>query len=482
MIKSRLKKQTWIELAVMWTGGILFLMYFSYMTSPAFPRAYGWDSSFFQMVGAGMTKGYLPYRDFFDMKGPWLFFIEYAAELLWYGRTGIFLIQCIWLCSVLFLCRQIYRKYFSGRGIVRSLLALLPLFIVLSATMEGGNLTEEWSLPFLFLPLYLALEFIIDEKEEHKPWHGFVYGVCFGVIALIRITNAVMICAIVLTVSFQLIKGRKWKNFLWNAGAFLAGIAAAFVLPLLYFGYYGEIGNMLYCVFVFGFIYGTEGYGFGVGGTFLLTLCFPIAMLILTKRSKRMWMLVISNTAGMAITLGMGNPTLHDYTMIIPGMMLGVWMFAEKRQDGRMDGLRKVLAIAVVLLCFAYPCRKMAEAGTSILRQVGDDTLYRRVMETKEYIPEEERDSVWGYGVPLRWYAITDIIPYSRYCGWQDHYMRLSERVELEIEDMLEAAPPEWIVTRAEKPIENDMVKRYLRERYAVFMENEDYKLYKRND
>lgn len=483
MTRGRMEKRTLMELLVIWVCGILFLLFFSYMTSPLFPRAYGWDSSFFQLVGAGMTKGYLPYRDFFDMKGPWLFFIEYAAELLWYGRTGIFLIQCIWLCSVLLLCRQIYRKYFSGKGIVANLLVLLPLFAVLSSTIEGGNLTEEWSLPFVFLPLYLALEFIIEEKEEHKPWHGFIYGVCFGIIALIRITNTVMICAIVLTVLFPLIKRRKWKNILCNIGTFAAGIGAAFLIPLLYFGYHGEIGNMLYCVFVFGFIYGTEGYGIGAGAIFLLSLCFPIAVLVLTKQKKKeIWALLLWNTIGMLITLGMGNSSLHDYIMITPGMMLGVWMLAEKWKTGEMEGLGRVLAVAAVAVCFSYPCYKMAGAGKSILGQLGDDTLYRRVIETKEYIPEEEQDSVWGYGVPLRWYAIADIMPYSRYCGWQDHYMQLSEQVELEIKDMLEEAPPEWIVTRAEDNIENEMVKRHLQEKYAVCMTNEDYKVYRRRE
>lgn len=483
MAWGRIKKQTIMELTVIWICGIIFLLFFSYMTSPIFPRAYGWDSSFFQLVGAGMTKGYLPYRDFFDMKGPWLFFIEYVAELLWYGRTGIFIIQCIWLCIVLLLCRQIYQKYFSGKGIVANLMVLLPLFAVLSSTMEGGNLTEEWSLPFLFLPLYFALEFIIGEKEEHKPLYGFVYGVCFGIIALIRITNSVMICAIVLTVLFPLIKGRKWINILCNMGAFLIGIAAAFVIPLLYFGYHGEIGNMLYCVFVFGFIYGTEGYGIGIGAIFLLTLCFPVVVLVLTRqKKKRMRALVLWNTAGMLITLGMGNSTMHDYIMIIPGMMLGVWMLAEEWKDNQWGRTQKALVIAAVVLCFAYPCYKMARAGQSILGQIGDDTLYQRVMETKEYIPQEEQDSVWGYGIPLRWYAITEIMPYSRYCGWQDHYMQLSEQVELEIKNMLEETPPKWIVTRAEDNIENEMVKRHLREEYSPCMENEDYRVYQRRE
>ena len=480
MKKNRIEKRTIVELAVTGFSGIVFLLYFSYMTSPLFPWAHGWDSAFFQLVGAGMTKGYLPYRDFFDMKGPWLFFIEYAAESIWYGRTGVFLMQCIWLCSVLFLCQRIFKKYFSGGGLGSSLVMIIPLFVVLSSTMEGGNLTEEWSLPFLFLSLYLALDFITGEKEEHMPWHGFIYGMCFGVITLIRVINAVMIGAIVLTVSFYLVKNRRWKNWGQNIAMFLLGPAAAFLPPFLYFGYYGEIRNMLYCVFVFGYIYGTEGFGIGAGGFFLLTLLFPIGVFLVTgQRNRRLWMLVLWNTAGMMITLGMGNSSFHDYIIVIPGMMLGVWRIIEVWRKRRMSKRQGWLAIAVIALCFSYPCYKMAGAGLSILRQAGDDTMYRHVKETEEYIPAEERNWVWGYEVPLRWYTITDIMPYSRYCGWQEHYMQLSESIEAEIKEMFEEQAPKWIVTKTSAVIENDMVKEQLRDNYEVVMENEDCRLYR---
>lgn len=477
MRTDRLKNETIWSMILLWGSGILFLLYFSYMTSPLFPHSYGWDSSFFQLVGAGMTKGYLPYRDFYDMKGPWLFFIEYAAQLICYGRLGIFILQCINIGVILVLCRMFFSKYFHGRGIVSSLLVSLPLFIVLSSTMEGGNLTEEWSLIFLLLPVYLSLDFIMEEREEHKPLYGFCYGVCFGVLALIRITNAVMICAIVLTVTVHLIKTGKWRNFWGNAAAFLLGVAAAFVLPLLYFGYYGEIDSMLYCVFVFGFVYGTEGFAIGTGGVFLITLLFPILVFFLTRQdNKKLWMLVICNTAGMMITLGMGNSTLHDYILIIPNMMFGIWRLAETWRDRKATV--KIALAAVILLCFAYPGYKMLKAGVSILRQAGDDTAYQYVMETADCIPEEERDSVWGYEVSMRWYAIADIMPCCKYCGWQEHYMELSPQIATEIEEMLETDPPVWIVTRAGKEIENIVVKTKLQESYELFTENSEYKLY----
>ena len=121
---------------------------------------------------------------------------------------------------------------------ISSLAVLIPFYVVLAPTIEGGNLTEEWSLPLLFLSMYLALDFIVEEKELHKPVYGFIYGVCFGIIALIRITNTVMICAAVLTITIYLIINKQWRNLLWNAVAFLLGVGAAFIPPLIYFGYY----------------------------------------------------------------------------------------------------------------------------------------------------------------------------------------------------------------------------------------------------
>jgi len=474
------KKQDWGCMLLIWLSGIVFLMYFSYMTSPLFPKSYGWDSAFFQLVGAGMKKGYLPYRDFFDMKGPWLFFIEYMGQLLWPDRVGIFLLQCVSLGCVLFFGQKSYRNYFKGAGLMSSLAVLIPFYIVLAPTIEGGNLTEEWSLPFVFLSIYLALGFIAGEKETHEPLYGFVYGACFGVIALIRVTNAVMICAIVLTITIYLIKNEQWRNLLQNAGAFLLGAGAAFVPPLLYFGYYGEVGSMLYAVFVFGFIYGTEGFQIGVGGAFLLPLFFTIAVFLLTGQKKgRLWTLVLLNTVGMMVTLGMGNSTLHDYILVIPGMMLGVWRLAESLKEGQKVWRKALLAVAA-LFCFYQPLCRMAKDGISIYWKIGADEEYRYVTETAEYIPEKERDSVWGYDCHQRWYLIADIMPYSRYCGWQEHYMQLSPQIEADIQDMMENEPPVWIVTKASTEITNEMMIEQMERKYALFTENEGYRLYRR--
>lgn len=483
MTKDRILKTVFGELLMGGTG-LLFLLLFSYMTSPVFPYSYGWDSAFFQLVGAGMTRGYLPYRDFFDMKGPWLFLIQYAGQLLIYGKTGIFLIQYVSLWSTLFLCRRIFKVYFNERRLWCQFLCLIPLCLILAPTMEGGNLTEEWSLPFLFLALYWALPFLLKKQKTHSPYRAFGYGCCFGVLMLIRITNSVLICAIILTVACALIRERQWKNFAFHVIAFLAGILAAFVPPLLYFGRFGEIKDMLYCTFVFGFQYGTEGFALGTGRLFLITLFLPVFLFCICHvKNSRLWLLIILYTGGMCVTLGMGNSTLHDYMLILPGVMLGIWQAADAVHKGQLgernvSDRRRLLAGMVLFTCLLYPCYKTIGSCQEIIRQASERSVYDHVMETAALIPVEERECVWGYGVPLRWYIIADIMPYNKYCGWQDHYMKLSPAIEEEIMGMLRDAPPKWVVTKAPLEIENEGVNKELKEKYKVACENEDFILF----
>ena len=71
----------------------LFLLVFSLWTSPFYKNWYGCDASFFTMAGRAILSGYVPYRDFFDLKGPYFFFIEALGQLIVKGRTGAFVMQ-----------------------------------------------------------------------------------------------------------------------------------------------------------------------------------------------------------------------------------------------------------------------------------------------------------------------------------------------------------------------------------------------------
>ena len=157
---------------------LVFLLFFAYYTSPLSVDV-GYDAAFFRLVGQGMLHDKLPYRDFFDMKGPYLFLIEYLGQIICYGRIGIFIVQWINLTLVLI----IIFRLFGYAGIEKTshrVLMLLPCLWVLSITLEGGNLTEEFSLIPLLLSLNLAAKYYRGCARgdfSNKPLWGLIYDI-----------------------------------------------------------------------------------------------------------------------------------------------------------------------------------------------------------------------------------------------------------------------------------------------------------------
>lgn len=93
------KQHSRVYIALLFLLSALFMLIMGSNTSPAAPHYYGADSSFFSAVGAGILRGRLPYVDYFDMKGPYLFLIEALGHLIG-GTTGIYSGGIQSLCGV----------------------------------------------------------------------------------------------------------------------------------------------------------------------------------------------------------------------------------------------------------------------------------------------------------------------------------------------------------------------------------------------
>ena len=91
------------------------------------------DSSVFRTVAMMMDKGYMPYRDSFDHKGPLLYIIDYVGMKISYTH-GIWIIEYI----SLFLTGMVFIGIakLAGCNILRSLTAT-----VISLSALGGIMT-----------------------------------------------------------------------------------------------------------------------------------------------------------------------------------------------------------------------------------------------------------------------------------------------------------------------------------------------------
>ncbi|MCR5108888.1 MAG: hypothetical protein K6B28_12080 [Lachnospiraceae bacterium] len=236
----------------------LFLLLFSLWTSPFYENWYGCDASFFTMVGRGITMGKLPYRDFFDLKGPYFFFIEALGQFIHKDRLGVFIIQVIFMWVDLILVVKICRIFLNRAKTA----AVLVIFLFTHASiLWGGNTLEEYMQPLNFLVVYVTLKFLHERKlsEDDIPFHvPFISGIASGVMIFSKITVAAPIAGICIGVGISLLIYKRYKTLLYYVIYFILGLLTAIVPILAFFYFNGFLSYMLYCVFEFAFLRGTD--------------------------------------------------------------------------------------------------------------------------------------------------------------------------------------------------------------------------------
>lgn len=121
-----------------------------------YPHFTGTDSSIFQYIGHIWVTGGIPYREVFDHKGPLLFLLNAFGFWITGSRFGILAVQVTFLTFSLFLVYKISRLRYGRMGSAVIFGMFLLSFCYFSSE---GNLTEEYSLTFLLVPIYLALRY-----------------------------------------------------------------------------------------------------------------------------------------------------------------------------------------------------------------------------------------------------------------------------------------------------------------------------------
>ena len=243
----------WIRLLLWLIISVTVVLVFASSTSP-FYVTNGGDSALYRSVGYMWQQGSLPYVDIFDNKGPYLYLIERLGALL-SGQAvwGIVLLQVLNLAIVAELCYRIARIFTAKAAMAAGATAMA--FVYLIITFQGGNLTEDWSLLFMLLPLYLALRRIKEISKPEPPLYAFIYGLCFGVLSFIRINNAYVIVGVVVGIGALLIMRRRFRELGMDALWFVVGMVAGMAPMLIYFAAKGALGEMFYCVFVYNLKY-----------------------------------------------------------------------------------------------------------------------------------------------------------------------------------------------------------------------------------
>ncbi|MEN6623580.1 MAG: hypothetical protein ABFD50_18800 [Smithella sp.] len=437
--------------------GILFPFFFSAYTSPLYPGFHGADSAIFMTMGRAVVEGKTLYTDIFDIKGPMIFFINALGQWIYNGRLGTFLIQTI------FMIFTVFGMYKTARLFVSTVKAFLVVFLsllVLTATYERGNLTEEYSLAFIFPAIYCSCRYWKEGKKVHPTGFSLVYGLSFGLLTWTRINNAAVIGAIVFYIYLTILFRKRWYEFGRNLLFFLIGVLAVSIPIIFYFWIKGALSEMLYGTFVFLFSYAQNGIMTRPGWKWAWTLknvspaLGVIFVSVVYSRSinKYLGQMIGLSTLLTAVALLFGMNYLHYYMILTPvfltalSMTFEIWTYwYRERKISWLLPLLAGLGIAFVLYVNYQPVksyiRKMYYDRTKpiYLEEV------KKYLEQAEMIPEADRDSVWGFNINPSWYYVVDILPSFKYFINQGQQIMIDPDMEQEIVDMLDVNPPKWI-------------------------------------
>ncbi len=263
-------------------GISFFLMLFLTRSSFLYPYNNWDDSNSYFSMGKSMFHGTLIYRDLFDQKGPYLYFLYGLCSLL--SRTtfhGVFIMEVIWAAADLLLIGRILRLHCSKR-ISLFLSPILLTCMFASKSFYWGGCAEELCLPFLLYPLYILMKSLAEatkskcpsgmqncecadgmenaerlDGEPHKehsaggsvfsPREVFYAGLCCGFVFCVKFTLMGFFLGFALVV---IMTCRSFREFWKLAGRYLLGILLPFVPWVLYFAATGGLDDW-YRVYIY---------------------------------------------------------------------------------------------------------------------------------------------------------------------------------------------------------------------------------------
>ena len=176
------------------------------------------DSSVFRYVARVILDGGMPYRDTFDHKGPLIYLIN-VLGLVISERFGV------WILEFIAVLLTFYFIYKIARLICSRSMAVFVLLLCSSALFqyfEGGNLTEEYALPFIAASIFIFADYFLNNKVN--IFRLVACGFCFGSVCMLRINMVAVWGVMCVGIFVESLKRKRYKQLGKFTSFFIMGV------------------------------------------------------------------------------------------------------------------------------------------------------------------------------------------------------------------------------------------------------------------
>jgi hypothetical protein len=267
-------------------------LYVLWFILPAAIRMPHCDSGIFLYCGSRAAAGEVPYIDFWDHKGPLIFYINAVASILSPGATtGSAILQFLFVFGAFMFCWKVLKKAFGFAPALVGTLCILPLMEVAELKY---NFTEIYALFFQFGALYCFYRSEQVTIKQQALFLRFLLGLLIGCAFMLRPNLVAVGGAIALSWIITAIMSKDYKG-LWSR---VWPSAAGYMLVWAIFSVYFLV-NGAFMAFLDGMIFfnynATEssaldwlkGIGFGIFLTLPASLFAIVAWLALIYKHRQ---------------------------------------------------------------------------------------------------------------------------------------------------------------------------------------------------
>ena len=367
------------------------------------------DSSVFKTIALMMDKGYMPYRDSFDHKGPLLYVINYLGLKIAYYR-GVWVFEFSFMTITLFMLYKIARL---KTGILSSILVALTAATMLFKYFEAGNLTEEYAMPFIAIGIYIFLDYLLNTKIS---WYRLVIsGASMGAVCLLRPNMIAVWLVFCSAIFFKTIAEKDWKQLgrfvLW----FIVGVVLMVTPFAVWLAANGALQACIEDYIVFNMQYtSAEGGRASLGAkwtsffTFASNTIYIFALLGIIYNLKKKLFVDFTYAAYLIISLvllclsGMTYP--HYGMVLVPAVVYPLALIIEnieKLSDQEASNIIKMLIATYIMAMIIVPqslgtINSIPSNYSNRHKVKFDDTIKQVCDKVTELTSEDDAISVYG--------------------------------------------------------------------------------------
>ena len=367
----------------------------------------GTDSSVFKTVALYMEKGFMPYKDIFDHKGPLIYLYNYIGLKIEYWR-GIWIIEFISLMITFLLIYKIERLICNR---VYACLTLLIVSAPLYYYFESGNLTEEYALPFITAALFIFCDYFLNDKIN--SFRLLLCGFSFAAVCLLRVNMITVWVVFCIGVLVKCIQEKREKVLIRYIIWFVIGAVLLMLPIIIWLVFNGAFGDFIKDYIIFNQTYTNkdsaplsskiEAFISFINNTEILIAVLTSCYLAYKKRDL-FHIIYFAYALTSFLFICMSGMLYQHYAMVLVPMIsylyAKIFQLGERNEDNFSNTSNIVIIYLLTTLAFPLWLNGVNHAVSTYYTR--DDnrewngTTTNVVKYVVDHTDEEDRIVVWG--------------------------------------------------------------------------------------